>query len=241
MKSSRLSLLLVPWLVWATAAGPASLVIAAEPAPWPQANGPTGNFNPLRYGHALVDDLNQIRQVWLSADNDLGFCKGSSSGYASHLADPATHPGTGSGLIVAEGKVFASSFQPAGDVWAENHPVIGPAVASGKFDAARTAALKRNSAIDADDLTVAVDLKSGKTLWKSVERGRGVNRYTGKRLQMHATPAYSGGRVFSLGTTGAGRGPRPVVRQLWLRVREQDAPDLRHQARRERRHQSETG
>ncbi len=180
----------------------AALAVAAEPEPWPQANGPFGNFNPRQYGHALVDDLKDARVAWTSADAWLGFCKGSSSGYVRHLADSSTHPGTGSGLIVAEGKVFASSFRPRGAVWPEHHPGIGGSFKSGQWSAEQTAAIQRNSAYDADDLTVALDLQTGKTLWSAVEESRGVNRYSGKRLHFMATPAYHAGRVFSLGTMG---------------------------------------
>jgi len=49
---------------------------------------------------------------------------------------------------------------------------------------------------------VAIDLKTGKTVWTAIEVGRGINRYSGKRLQFHGTPVYFKGRVFSLGTTG---------------------------------------
>ncbi len=138
----------------------------------------------------------------MSEDADLGFAKGSASGYTGHLADAATHPGTASGLIVAEGKVFASSFRPAGEIWAEKHPGIAPALQAGKFTGDRAGAVKRNSAIDADDLTIAMDLATGKTAWKAIEPGAGINRYSGKRLQFHATPAYHSGRIFSLGTMG---------------------------------------
>ncbi len=178
--------------------------IRADDAPaWPQANGPFGNFNPRQYGVKLVDDLAQAKQVWVSEFRDLGFAKGSSSGYLNHLADADTHPGTASGLIVAEGKVFASSFRPRGDVWPENMPHFKGDKARALFeDATKSATIRRNAALDADDLTVAIDLQSGRTVWQAIEEGRGINRYSGKRLQFHGTPVYFWGRVFSLGTTG---------------------------------------
>ena len=95
----------------------AANVFAADDSPaWPQANGPFGNFNSRQAGVTLVDDFSQVKQRWVSEYNDLGFAKGSSSGYVAMLADATTHPGTASGLIVAEGKVFASSFRPRGEI-----------------------------------------------------------------------------------------------------------------------------
>ncbi len=175
-------------------------VPAAELPAWPQANGPFGNFNPRQSGVQLVDDLRQARQLWVSEANGLGRAKGSASGYVDMLADPATHAGSASGLIVAEGKVFASSFRPRGDAWAEHMPNIAKSL--GRYSGERLAALKRNTALDADDLTIAVDFATGKTVWQAVEEGRGLNRAGGKRLHFHATPAYANGRVFSLGTLG---------------------------------------
>ncbi len=174
-----------------------------DPTPaWPQANGPFGNFNPRAYRVPLGDDLADAKQVWISDTNDLGFCKGSVSGFIGHLAHADRHPGTGSGLIVAEGKVFASSVRPVGAVWPENHVTIGPAVASVKWSTEQVAAIKRNSAYDANDLTVAIDLKTGKTIWTAIEKGRGINRYSGKRGHFMVTPAYHAGKIFSLGSTG---------------------------------------
>lgn len=177
---------------------------AADDAPaWPQANGPFGNFNPRQYGVKLVDDLAQARQAWVSEFRDLGFAKGSSSGFVNHLADATTHPGTSSGLIVAEGKVFASSFRPRGEAWPEQMPHFKADKVRALFeDAKKAETIRRNASLDADDLTVAIDLQTGKTVWTAVEEGRGLNRYAGKRLQFHGTPVYFQGRIFSLGTAG---------------------------------------
>jgi hypothetical protein len=42
---------------------------------WPQVNGPSGNFNPARYGCILVNDMAAARKVWMSDDHDLGYAK----------------------------------------------------------------------------------------------------------------------------------------------------------------------
>lgn len=180
----------------------APIFAAEEAAPWPQANGPHSNYNPLRYGHKLVDDLKNARQVWMSEDTDLGFAKGSVSGYTRHLAAEGTHPGSTSGLIVAEGLVFASTFRPSGDVWAENNDRIAAAARDDKWTAEQRANIRHHAAIAADDLTIAYDTKTGRVAWKAEENGKGVNRYSGKRNHFGVTPAYHDGRVFSYGTTG---------------------------------------
>jgi len=150
---------------------------------WPQANGPFGNFNPRRYGHKLVNELNRARQLWVSETRSLGRAKGSVSGYVDMLADPTTHAGSASGLIVAEGKVFASSFRPRGEVWTDKQVSIVRDI--GKYSGERLEALKRNTAVDADDVTVAIDLKTGETVWEAVEVSKGLNRAGGKRNHFH--------------------------------------------------------
>lgn len=176
---------------------------ADETPAWPQVNGPFGNFNPRQYDVKLVDDLSQARQRWVSEYRDLGFAKGSSSGYVRHLTEADTHPGAASGLIVAEGRVFASSYRPAGEVWAEKLPhLLHDKNKAYLADDKTAAVLRRNAAILADDRTVAIDLNTGKTLWEAVESGRGLNRYSGKRNHFGVTPAHHNGRIFSMGTTG---------------------------------------
>jgi hypothetical protein len=161
--------------------------LAADAPAWPQANGPFGNFNPRQYGVKLVDDLAQARQFWVSEFGDLGFAKGSSSGYVQHLADVTTHPGSSSGLIVAEGKVFASSFRPRGDVWPEQMPHFKSDKVRALFDdPQKAAAIRRNSALDADDLTVAIDFR--------IECRRSI---CGGRAERRPKPADDGERLES--------------------------------------------
>lgn len=187
----------------AVAAAPVTARAADDAPAWPQANGPFGNFNPRQYHVKLIDDLKDARQVWVSETDVLGFAKGSSSGYVNHLADDTTHPGSASGLIVADGLVFASSFRPRGDNWPRDMPHFKADKVRALFaDPKKAAVIHRNAAVDADDVTVAIDLMTGKTVWLAVEEGKGINRYAGKRLQFHGTPVYFAGKVFSLGTTG---------------------------------------
>jgi outer membrane protein assembly factor BamB len=173
---------------------------AAEPG-WPQVNGPFGNFNPRRYGVKLVDDLSQARAVWTSEQNDLGYGKTSSSGFVGNRATWPGHPGSASGLIAADGKIFASSFRPAGEVWAESF-AKGRGDIMSQYSPEQQKSLRRALSIDADDFVVAIDMASGKTAWKTVEEGKGLFRGMGKRSGWGVTPAYYDGKVFSMGTTG---------------------------------------
>ena len=181
----------------------ASFLTATEP--WPQMNGPSGNFTPLPSDDALLDDLAQAKQVWISEDADMGYAKGSVSGYYNHLAQWEGHPGSCSGPILADGKLFVSTFRPAGEVWAENAPGLAKMFDPDRgkpLGAEERTRLRSNLRILADDLLVAVDAETGKTAWKAVEASAGLNRYMGKRQGYNVAPAFHGGLVFSLGTTG---------------------------------------
>lgn len=178
---------------------------SAEEPPWPQANGPFGNFTPRQYGVKLLEDTSKAKQVWLSEDTDLGYAKGSASGYLQNLARWPGHPGSCSGPIVAEGKLFVTTFRPAGEPWAENLPQYqrhDNTKAKKPFTKEELARMRQNLRILADDLTVAIDLETGKTVWKAIEEGKGLNRYMGKRQGFCVSPAYHKGTVFSMGTTG---------------------------------------
>jgi outer membrane protein assembly factor BamB len=172
----------------------------AEPG-WPQVNGPFGNFNPRRYGVELVDDLSQAKQLWVSEENDLGYGKTGSSFFVSARAKWPGHPGSASGLIAAEGKCFASSFRPAGEAWAEAFAKARGDIFA-KCSVEEQKSLRRGLSIDADDFVVAIDMATGKTIWKAVEERKGLFRGMGKRSGWGVTPAYHAGKVFSMGTTG---------------------------------------
>jgi outer membrane protein assembly factor BamB len=151
----------------------------------------------------LLDDLAQARQVWISETKDLGYAKGSASGYVQNLARWDGHPGSSSGPILAEGKLFVTTFRPSGDAWAEGLPHLRNLDASGKpFSDVETTRMRGNLRILADDLLVAIDAQTGKTAWTAVEAGQGLNRYMGKRQGFCVSPAYHDGVVYSLGTTG---------------------------------------
>jgi outer membrane protein assembly factor BamB len=175
-------------------------VADAPLADWPMANGPHGNFIPRRYGRKLIDDLANAKLLWKSDDTDVGFAKGSASGYLQVLVRRPTHPGSCSGPIVAEGKVFCNSFRPAGEIWAAETPQLKNL--KQPYQGEELKKLRQELRIDADDLLIAFDQATGKVAWKAVEANQGLNRYMGKREGFGVAPAYHDGAIFSMGTTG---------------------------------------
>ena len=161
---------------------------------WPQNNGPTGNLIPLPTTTAVLDDLSLGRLAWISETTDFGTGKLGSKGFAGdrytmRLGVEGTRvdgeqPGNWAGPIVYEGMVFGESFVPAGEVltgrW-DNKPV--------KYH------------VEADVVTVAVDARTGRTVWRAVEPG-GLLVGGGKRGGFQVGLAAADGKVFVMGPTG---------------------------------------
>lgn len=95
------------------------------------------------------------------------------------------HPGSWAAPIVADGRVYASSWRPAGDF----HEV--------RFPDGETARVR----LDAEDILVAIDFGTGQTLWKAAEPG-GLLNGGGKRGAHQVAPVYHSGKVYSVGSTG---------------------------------------
>ncbi|MEI8121558.1 MAG: PQQ-binding-like beta-propeller repeat protein [bacterium] len=160
---------------------------------WPAMTGPYGNYQPVRTKIPIVDDLVESRLVWKSQGLRLGNCKsavGRGSRPETHYGPQATSiPGSWASLIVADGKVFAASFRPVGEFFE-----IEESDAKGQTT-------KSKIRLDAEDVVVAVDFHTGKTVWTATEPG-GILTGGGKRSGLQVTPVHAQGRVFAFGSTG---------------------------------------
>ncbi len=160
---------------------------------WPQLAGPLSNFSPVKTDIPLVDDLSKVTVAWTTENLGLGIGKQSTafgkamvtSQIERYLGpDSKAPPGSWAGVIVAEGKVFASSMRPTGPFVEVEYPDK-----------------KAKVRVDAEDLVVAVDFLTGKKLWEAAEPGS-VLWGGGKRVCFQVAPVYSNGKVFTMGATG---------------------------------------
>jgi len=197
---------LIPSLV---AAEPATGTVSkSDPAPafakttadmpgWPMVSGPYGNFNPRQYGCTLVDSFSQARVLWKSDTGVLGMAKMfRKGGGAGNMP-----PGTASGVLVAQGLVMGNGFAPR----ANGRPL--PFEGRSLKDEARAAKGERLEqilslwSVEADDLFVAYDQRTGRTVWQVNEINQGVHRGQSKRSGFHNTPVWFDGKLFGIGTT----------------------------------------
>ena len=173
---------------------------------WPTMQGPYGNYRVPRIGAQLVDDLSKARLLWESETNDFGRAKHTTGSFkgktpqdrAQKIRDilgpnPKATPGSWAAPIIAEGKVFATTFKPAGKLYDVQ------ALAYDEQSKKNPTSAKAH--LEANDLVIALDAKTGKTLWQAAEPG-GFVWGVGKRLGFQVAPVYHGRNIFSMGTTG---------------------------------------
>jgi outer membrane protein assembly factor BamB len=161
-------------------AAPALGVAAAD---WPQFTGPNGNFTMPALTTPLVDDAGQARLLWESEERELPAAK-------LYIQNKLPRPSGGmQSLVVADGRVIFAYMMPSGDDLANEKTGNGGCPLDRK--------------LVSDDTILAVDCKTGKTLWKRVFAGQGYYLPPTKRGGFGVTPAVWQGTVYWLG--GAGR------------------------------------
>ena len=159
---------------------------------WTAMQGPFGNFLAPRTGLELVDDLADARLLWESQEKDFGRAKHTTGSFKAKGKvtallgpDAAARPGGWAAPIIAEGKLFATTFRPAGKI----------------YDVKTLFGTVEKAHLEAEDLVIALDAKTGKTVWKAAEPG-GFVWGVGKRGGFQVAPVYHNAAVYSMGTTG---------------------------------------
>lgn len=155
---------------------------------WPCYGGPLATFAD-ETRTPLLDDFSQAKLVWKSEDNSIGWGKTTTGDRPTGKRAPGLYPSGQGSPIVAGGLVIAAYFIPSGEVIDKDYEGNPPE-------------LRQRGLIVADDVILAVDAATGKTKWKQVFAGKGVNCRAGKRPRYGATPAAAEGKVFHIGTTG---------------------------------------
>ncbi len=176
---------------------PSSLAADGGPAKiagaWPNHMGPTLSFTDPG-GAALIDKLSEVRVAWKSEEGGIGFGKAHSHAMQSgYLRGTHLPPSGAASPILAGGLVVQAYYLPSGDVWSE---------AAEKSLGAGFKDFKSFALVSADDVVIAIDAATGKTRWKKVFAGKGVNRGAGKRGEWNVTPCAGDGMVFAMGSAG---------------------------------------
>ena len=152
----------------------------AKPRDWPCWRGPFGNGTTRSCGQSLVDDVRKARKVWVTED----------SIPQANNPTPDWPNGGYCSPIVSDGRVYMFYFITA----QRRHQIRLPDEPEPKHQ-------EHEYAVVADEVLQCFDAATGRTLWKTVHRGTGINYYRGK-CGAHMVPAVADGKVYALGTTG---------------------------------------
>ena len=192
----------------------------AKDRSWPAAQGPLGGGCCAEAtGAATIDDLARIRLVWRCEESDVGRGMGNISRFMSNWPS-ASRLRTGSGCsspLVADGKVYFRYFVPAPrsadtpERPIEAYNLTEAAAHKQMLEEARRYGFQGDKLPTyaaekmyqcTDDVMLCMDAATGKTLWKAVAKGRGINSQHHKAGPFDMSPACANGRVFSLGMSG---------------------------------------
>ncbi len=145
-------------------------------------------------GCTLLTDMTKVKLAWKSEE------QGIPGGYVR----PHKHRSLGisggfSGPIVAEGGVVVTYYVPNGGVFDAEGIKKSTEMGVAKVKSAEW--LKKRWTVNADDVVICIDAKTGKTRWKHIFKQKGLNHsyeIAGPLL----SPCISDGRVYTLGSAG---------------------------------------
>jgi len=163
-------------------------------------SGPTTSFAAARYGSELVTDFNaEARLVWRS-EEIIPQGNGNALNYDRFALNDRTMGG-GASAAVGEGKVFVHYYQPSGDRYMEQLKNLEhEAQKAGITDLSPLS--KEKYLVQADEVMVAMEAATGKTLWKTTLAGRALNQPSHKGGAVNNTPCVADGRVFAMTSGG---------------------------------------
>jgi outer membrane protein assembly factor BamB len=178
--------------LWAALAVAGPLAAQSPATDWPAWLGPNGNFSAARSPHDLVDDLNLARQVWTS-DAEIPGARCADSRRVVKRDEGQISGGFAS-PIMAGGRVYLYYYVPNGE--AQDERILARHEPAGGFG-------REKWAIDTDDVIHCFDAATGKTLWKRVFAGKGMNfNLFNKGGPCNLTPVVADARLYAVGSAG---------------------------------------
>ncbi len=167
---------------------------------WPCWSGPFTSLAAAPCHLKLVEDFNRdARLVWRSEEL-MPQGNGNALNYDRFALNDRTMGG-GASLVVADGKVFAHYYQPAGDQYMDHLKNLETEAQKAKI-AELSPFLKEKYLVKADDVIVCMDAATGKTLWKAVFADSALNQPSHRGGVVNNTPCVGERRVFVMDSAG---------------------------------------
>jgi outer membrane protein assembly factor BamB len=147
--------------------------------------GPSGTGETPEWKGGMIPDPAQAKVVWTSEERHFGVGWGYGVGPSNKNRSIVRSCGH-SGPVAANGRVYFYYYLPSGDV-------VDEKVRANGQDNRRESWL-----VDADDVLVCMDANTGRTLWKAVFKGKGLN-WNLHRGNPWTHPCIVGDRVYFAG------------------------------------------
>jgi outer membrane protein assembly factor BamB len=149
---------------------------------WPALRGPYANHRAQETRHELVDDIRLARLVWFSEEKIPAGAGAELQGGTLYGFSIFNSP------VIGEGKVFFNTAFRTGEAMGD------PVTREGSWTGSPQPIL-------ADEVVMAIDAASGKTLWKQVFKEKGINLQGKKHVQQGGTGCYYKGRYYAVTST----------------------------------------
>ena len=180
----------------------------SKDASWPNYGGPAGFGRAAKpAGAALVDSIGEAKVLWRSEEH-IGQMLSPLTRFMYGWRDASgirTSAGSSS-PILEDGRIFVHLRYPRGDDYYLDNGRHGP---HNMVEDARKAGYaelpdfaKEKILQSADEVMVAMDAQTGKTLWKAVIANRAENNQNHKDRGFDRTPAAGEGKVVGIGRHG---------------------------------------
>jgi len=173
----------------------------ATAADWPQYGGPDGRWVADAGDHQYLQDWSKARLVWTSETAEIGPGRGQAPryGFRNAAAKGGIDPwGGAASLVIADGLLYQLYLRPVGKAY--NKAVVEKIEERFRDrEGFSIEHLRRNFSIEAESVVVAIDVKSGKTVWTQAFRGVQYHGDFAKPRGSNNSPAAGDGKVFVLG------------------------------------------
>jgi len=184
-------------------------------ASWSDFAGPSGSLAASKGGPALVDDLAKSKLLWRSESFvPVSYGNAADDRYPTRAAGIRSCGGSSS-PVYADGVVYIAFYVPSRSVeidWGRYHEkrkaeFSGEAfkniIAERKLIDVEIAAIEDHWRPLADEVVVAMDARTGATLWRTTWPLRAYNLQTHKHRGTFGVPLVAGGKLFYPGFNGA--------------------------------------
>ncbi|MAR09566.1 MAG: hypothetical protein CL681_06290 [Blastopirellula sp.] len=182
---------------------------AFEPtANWPSFAGPMGTLQASENGPALVDDLSRSRPLWRSESFvPVSYGNAADDRYASRAAGCRSGGGSSS-PVYSDGVIYIGFYVPNRSVeidWGRYHAkrkaeysgaLFKKLIAERKLIDVEIKAIEDHFRPLADEVMVAMDARTGETLWRTTWPLRAYNLQTHKHRGTFGVPLVTAGKVF---------------------------------------------